>query len=210
MNTIVTAGLVGLLLTGCGTGADHSAARSTAFPELPQKIVKPVPLPAGGPHPSPPAGAAFHERVAFGLREKTLAMANTAGTTTARCPAGLTLRKGAEAVCVSTYEGLRIEWDVLVGASKDRFGNDVQWSAEPRTGIITRDGAANALYTYYAPDLVRCGDIPKAVLVPAFVRTHYSCQTVKDGRAGKPLRAEARLNGPGFLCRQREPHSCVG
>lgn len=210
MKIIAAAGFVVLLLTGCGTGADDDYAQESAFPELPQKIVKPVPAPTGGLQPSPPADAAFHESVAFGLREKTLDMANTVGTTTARCPADLTLKDGVEAVCVSTYEGLKIEWDVLVGKWKDGYGNDVRWSAEPRMGILTRDGAANAVYNYYLPDLVRCSNIPKAVLVPTSVKTDYTCQTVKDGKAGKPMPAEARLGGPGFICRERELHTCVG
>ncbi|MGX1885707.1 hypothetical protein [Streptomyces sp. NPDC055287] len=77
-------------------------------------------------------------------------------------------------------------------------------------GILTRDGAANAVYGCYLHDLVRCSNIPPAVLVPVHGKTDYTCQTVQDGKAGKPMPAEPSLGGPWFACRQRELHACVG
>ncbi|MFD3945537.1 hypothetical protein [Streptomyces sp. NPDC058579] len=209
MKMVAAAGFFGLLLAGCGIGSDDESARKPTFPELPQKVVKPVPQPTGVLHPSPPPGAAFHEIVAFGLREKVLDMAGTDGTTTARCPASLKLKDGAQAVCVSTWEGLRIEWDILVYKKADA-PNDLKWGAEPRMAILTRDGAANAVYGYYLPDLVRCNNIPPAVLVPIEQEMkEYTCQTVTDGRAGKPMPARVTLGGPFFRCKGRtEVHAC--
>ncbi|MFB7369526.1 hypothetical protein ACFC0D_06765 [Streptomyces sp. NPDC056222] len=209
MKMIAAAGLLGLLLTGCGTGADDDSAPKPAYPELPQKIVQPVPQPTGSLHPSPPNGAAFHETVAFGLRHKVRDMAGTDGTTTARCPASLKMKDGAQAVCVSTWEGLKIEWDILVYTKADA-PNDLKWGAEPRMAILTRDGAANAVYGYYMPDLVRCNNIPKAVLVPIEREMkEYTCQTVTDGRAGKHMPARVTLGGPYFRCKGRtEVHAC--
>ncbi|TXS50101.1 hypothetical protein [Streptomyces sp. t39] len=209
MKMIAAAGFLGLLLTGCGAGSDDDSAPKPAFPELPQKIVKPVPEPTGAPHPSPLPGAAFHERVAHGLREKVIDMVNTDGATTARCPGSLKEKDGAQAVCVSTWEGLRIEWDILVYRLPDP-PNDLKWGAEPRMAILTRDGAANAVYGYYVPDLVRCNNIPEAVLVPVEREMkEYTCQTVTDGRAGKPMPVRVGLGGPYFRCRGRtEVHAC--
>ncbi|MFE5896199.1 hypothetical protein ACFQ67_02100 [Streptomyces sp. NPDC056488] len=209
MKMIAAAGFLALLLTGCGSGAEDASEPKPVFSELPQKIVKPVPEPTGGLHPSPPPGAAFHETVAFGLREKVLDMADTDGTTTARCPASLKAKEGARAVCVSTWEGLKIEWDILVHTLPDA-PNDLKWGAEPRMAILTRDGAANAVYVSYAPDLVRCDNIPRAVLVPVEREMkEYACQTVTDGRAGMPMPVRVSLSGPFFRCQaKREVHAC--
>ncbi|MEU0231396.1 MULTISPECIES: hypothetical protein [unclassified Streptomyces] len=209
MKMIAAAVFLGLPLTGCGTGADDDSAPKPAFPELPQKVMKPVPEPTGGLRPSPPPGAAFHEVVAFGLREKVLDMVNTDGTTTARCPASLKAKEGAEAVCVSTWEDLSIEWDILVHKLPDA-PDDLKWSAEPRMAILARDGAANAVHVSYAPDLVRCNNIPEAVLVPVEREMkEYTCQTVTDGRAGKPMPARVTLSGPLFRCQaKREVRAC--
>lgn len=209
MKMIAAAGFLALLLTGCGSGAEDASEPKPVFSELPQKIVKPVPEPTGGLHPSPPPGAAFHETVAFGLREKVLDMANTDGTTTARCPASLKAKEGDRAVCVSTWEGLKVEWDILVHTLPDA-PNDLKWGAEPRMAILTRDGAANAVYVSYAPDLVRCDNIPRAVLVPVEREMkEYACQTVTDGRAGKPMPVRVSLSGPFFRCQaKREVHAC--
>lgn len=187
MKLIAAAGFLGLLLTGCGTGAEDDSALKPVFPELPQRVAKSAPAPTGGLLPSPTTGASFHEIVAFGLLEKVLDMVITDGTATARCPASLKLKDGAQAVCVSTWEGLRIEWDILVYKLPDS-PNDLEWGAEPRMAILARDGAANAVYGYYLPDLVRCNNIPKAVLVPIEREMkEYTCQTVTDGRAGRPM-----------------------
>ncbi|MEU9865431.1 hypothetical protein AB0D99_31640 [Streptomyces sp. NPDC047971] len=209
MKMIAAAGCLGLLLTGCGAGADDDSTPKPAYAELPQKVVKPVPEPTGELQPSPPPGAAFHEIVAFGLREKVLDMVNTDGTTTARCPASLKQREGAKAVCESTWEGLKIEWDILAYTKPDA-PNDVKWGAEPRMAILTRDGAANAVYGYFLPDLVRCNNIPEAVLVPIERKMpEYTCQTVTGGRAGKPMPVRVTLSGPYFHCQvRREVHGC--
>lgn len=209
MKMIVAAGLLGLLLTGCVAGAEDDSVAKPAYPELPQKIVKPVPQPKGSLPPLPLPGAAFHETVAFGLRHKVLDMAGTDGTTTARCPASLLKKDGAQAVCVSTWEGLKIEWDILVYTKPDASSH-LQWVAEPRMAILTRDGAANAVYGYYTPDLVRCNNIPEAVLVPIDRdMEEYACQTVTDGRAGKHMPARVGLGGPYFRCEGRtEVHAC--
>ncbi|WP_228978521.1 hypothetical protein [Streptomyces sp. DH12] len=209
MKMTAVAGLIGLLLTGCGTGKNDDSAPRPAFSELPQKVVKPAPEPTVKLRPSPPPDAAFHETVAFGLREKVLDMVNTEGTTTARCPASLQQQKGAQAVCVSTWKGLKTEWDILVYTLPDA-PKDLKWGAEPRTAILTRDGAANAVYTYLAPDLVRCNNIPEAVVVPIERElSKYTCQTVTDGRVGMPIPVRVTLSGPRFYCQvRREAHAC--
>ncbi|MEU2391885.1 hypothetical protein [Streptomyces sp. NPDC007369] len=208
MKNFAVAGFVGLLLlTACSAGAD--ADEKPLFPELPQKIESPVPEAPSELQPSPPADAPFHERVAFGLRERILDMANTRGSTTGWCPADLTLKDGVEATCVTTYEGLQIEWDVIVGRTNHN-GRPYEWSAEPRAAILTRDGAANAIYGYFGPDVVRCSDIPAAVVVPISAWSGHTCQTVHGGKAGKPMKIEMGLVGPRFTCRERELHACIG
>ncbi|WP_327418117.1 hypothetical protein [Streptomyces sp. NBC_01233] len=208
---IAAIGGLGLFLTACGAGAKDDTAQDYSFPELPQAVADPVRQPSDLPIPWAQPGAVFHEVVAAGLRGKTLDMANTDGETTGRCPADLVLKDGAKAVCVSTFEGLEVEWDVIVGAASDAYGRPVQWSAEPRKGILTRDGAANQVYNDYGgPDLVRCSNIPKAVLVPMLGTSGHSCQTVVDGKAGKPMPIEVGLVHPTFQCRHRTLEACVG
>ncbi|WP_405385938.1 hypothetical protein OG596_00495 [Streptomyces sp. NBC_01102] len=207
---IAAIGGLGLVLTACGSDSDDGA-QDYSFPELPQAVAHPVQQPSDLPMPWAQPGDDFPEVVASGLRGKTIDMANTDGETTARCPADLVLKDGAEAVCVSTFEGLEVEWDVIVGPASDTRGNRVQWSAEPRRGILTRDGAANQVYNNFGgPDLVRCSDIPKAVLVPMLGISGHSCQTVVDGKAGKPMPIEVGLVHPTLRCGHRTLEACVG
>ncbi|MCX4783880.1 hypothetical protein [Streptomyces sp. NBC_01264] len=208
---IAAIGGLTLFLTACGVGSKDYSAQDYSFPELPQAVASPVRQPSDLLMPLAQPGDVFHEVVAVGLRGKTLDMANTDGETTARCPADLVLKDGGEAVCVSTFEGLEVEWDVIVGKATDAHGRPVQWSAEPRKGILTRDGAANQVYNNYGgPDLVRCSNIPKAVLVPMLGISGYSCQTVVGGKAGKPMPIEVGLVYPKLQCGHRTREACVG
>lgn len=198
------------MLTACGSDPKGDSAQDHSFPELPDAVVNPVPQPPDLSIPWASDGEVFHEVVEAGLRAKTLDMAGTDGKVTARCPADLVLKDGAASVCVSTFEGLEVEWRVIVGKTNDTHGKPVQWSAEPSRGILTRDGAAHQVYTYFGPDLVRCSAIPKAVLVPMGGTTGHSCQTVVGGKAGKPMPLEVGLTYTLFKCRQRTVHACVG
>ncbi|MFD4034692.1 hypothetical protein ACFWVP_30330 [Streptomyces sp. NPDC058637] len=207
---IAATGGLGLVFTACGSDSDVRP-QGYSFPELPQAVAHPVRQPSDLPMPWGEPGDDFPEVVASGLRGKTIDMANTAGETTARCPSDLVLKEGAEAVCVSTFEVLEDEWDVIVGPASNAHGQRVQWSAEPRSGILTRDGVANQVYDHYSePGLVRRSDIPKAVLVPMSGVSGHSCQTVVDGKAGKPVPIEVGLVHPRLQCGQRTLKACVG
>lgn len=187
-NKIVTAvivGAVGLLATGCGGGGSGSggagAKSAPAFPVLPQEVPKPPAMPVGELKPSPAPDAPFSENLVYELRRKTLDMAGAPGKTAGACPKGLGSKAGTRATCTITYEGLEVVWDVSIGEKSGWSDNMVKYQAVPRKGILTRDGAARLLYGNLAPDLVRCNNIPQAVLVPMNVKTNYACQIVRKG-----------------------------
>lgn len=143
----------------------------------------------------PADDAPFDENLAYELRLKTLKMAQATGRTTAECPKGLESKSGTRASCTTTYEGLKVVWDVTIGKKAGWSDNVVEFDAVPDKGILTSDGVARLLYGNYRDsiDHARCNDIPKAVLVPLNVKTKYSCEVVFKGRTpgglAEPVRA---------------------
>lgn len=89
--------------------------------------------------------------------------------------------------CTTTYEGLKLVWNVSIGKKPGWSDNDVEFRAAPAKGLLTRDGVARPLYGNYRDsiDYALCDDIPAAVLVPLNTDTAYSCETVFKGR--KPI-----------------------
>ncbi|WP_326815575.1 MULTISPECIES: hypothetical protein [unclassified Streptomyces] len=198
MKIIVAVGVAGLLATGCtdgSSGSDKDAKSAPAATVLPQKLTKPNTEPETEPQPSPADDAPFDENLAYELRLKTLKMAQATGRTTAECPKGLESKSGTRASCTTTYEGLKVVWDVTIGKKAGWSDNVVEFDAVPDKGILTSDGVARLLYGNYRDsiDHARCNDIPKAVLVPLNVKTKYSCEVVFKGRTpgglAEPVRA---------------------
>jgi hypothetical protein len=200
--TAVMVGAVGLLVTGCGggdSGSDDAGSKSAAaFPVLPQKVPKPPAMPEGELQPSPAADAPFSKNLAYDLRRKTLDMAMAEGKTVGECPDDVASKTGTRVTCTVTYEGLEVVWDVTIGDKSGWSDNVVQYKAVPRKGVLTRDGAARLLYGNYRPELVRCNNIPKAVLVPLNAKTEYTCQTVDKGKPGLVEAARVTDSGPRF------------
>ncbi|MFF9508057.1 hypothetical protein ACF1BU_19870 [Streptomyces sp. NPDC014724] len=200
--TVVMVGAMGLLVTGCsggGSGSDDAGTKSAAaFPVLPQKVPKPPTMPEGELQPSPDADAPFSKNLAYELRRKTLDMAKAEGKTVGECPNDVASKAGTHVTCTITYEGLDVVWDVTIGEKSGWSDNVVQYQAVPRKGVLTRDGAARLLYGNYDPELVRCNNIPEAVLVPMNTKTKYTCQTVDKGKPGLVEAARVTDAGPRF------------
>ncbi|MEV5281421.1 hypothetical protein [Streptomyces sp. NPDC051994] len=194
----------GLLATGCAGGSSGSHASSTkprpSATVLPQKLADPGAQPDAEPQPSPAADAPFTESLAYELRRRTLKMAGAPGTTTAECPKGLESKSGTKATCTTTYEGLKVEWDVSIGDKSAISNTLVEYTATPRQGILTRDGVARLLYGNYrgSIDHPQCNNIPAATLVPLNTPSQYACEVVFKGEApgGHADAVRATPDGP--------------
>ncbi|WP_329166084.1 hypothetical protein OHB49_41110 [Streptomyces sp. NBC_01717] len=200
---IVTAVIaVALLATGCARGSANSGRDAKPAPDptvLQQKLTKPNTEPETEPHPSPADNAPFDENLAYELRLRTLKMAQATGKTTAECPKGLESKSGTRATCTTTYDGLKVVWNVTIGRKSGWSDNVVEFNAVPDKGILTSDGVARLLYGNYRDsiDHARCNDIPKAVLVPLNVKTKYSCEVVFKGRTPGGLAEPVRVTDAG-------------
>ncbi|MCX4750741.1 hypothetical protein OG455_35445 [Kitasatospora sp. NBC_01287] len=207
MNTgrAAVVGMVSLmaLATGCGSagsGSDGTGAKAappTALALLPQKLDKPAgPYPDLTPSPSPAHDATFSENLEFELRRRTLAMTLAPGETSAQCPKDLDSKAGTTVACTVTYDSLDLVWDVALGDKAAWSDNYVTYQAQPRQGILTRDGLALYFYGNFSPDEVRCNNVPTAVLVPLNQLTDYACQTVSGGRPGTADKVRITDSGP--------------
>jgi hypothetical protein len=204
ISVVMSTAAVGLLATGCGSegsGSGDAGAKPAAVGAvLPQKLTEPPALPEEELQPSPAGDATFGENLAYELRRKTLNMARAAGEVTAACPKGLTAKSGTTVTCTTTYEGLKVEWDVTVGDKPGWAQTMVEFEAVPRQGILTRDGVARLLYGNGGDsmDYALCNDIPKVVLVPLDAESKYSCEVVFKGKdpVGAATAVRATAAGP--------------
>ncbi|MET9647353.1 hypothetical protein [Streptomyces syringium] len=204
--TVVVVSAVCLLATGCsdgGSGKDGGGSTpKAAGTVLPQRLDKPAPMPEGELQPSPAADAAFSENLAYELRRKTQSMAGATGKITAECPKDLGSKSGTTATCTTTFEGVKVEWNVSIGGKSSFSNNLVEYTATPRQGILTRDGVARLLYGNYRDsiDYALCNDIPKAVIAPLGVQSKYRCEVVFKGKkpSGFPQPVRATDSGPRY------------
>lgn len=196
--SVVVVSAVCLVATGCsdgGSGKDDGAKPKSTHTVLPQRLDKPAPMPEGELKPSPAADAAFSENLAYELRRKTQSMANATGKITAECPKDLGSKSGTQATCTTTFEDVKVEWNVSIGGKSSFSNNLVEYTATPRQGILTRDGVARLLYGNYRDsiDHALCNDIPKAVAAPLGVQSKYRCEVVMKGKEpsgyAQPVRA---------------------
>ncbi|MFE7708802.1 hypothetical protein ACFU6I_24050 [Streptomyces sp. NPDC057486] len=199
---VVAVSAMGLLATGCAEGSSSSekdAKQTPAAAVLPQKLTKPNTEPELEPQPSPADDASFDENLTYELRRKTLKMAQATGKTTAECPKDLGSKSGTRATCTTTYEGLKVAWDVTIGKKSGWSDNVVEFKAVPDKGILTSNGVARLLYGNYRDsiDHARCNDIPKAVLVPLDVKTKYSCEVVFKGKTPGSVAQPVRVTDAG-------------
>ncbi|MFG2987351.1 hypothetical protein ACGFYQ_40020 [Streptomyces sp. NPDC048258] len=77
------------------------------------------------------------------------------------------LKDGAEAVCVSVFEGLEVEWDVIVGPASDAHGRPVQWDENRcrHSGCTPRPLAQQRVEGFLDTELSPSADREFAVVV---------------------------------------------
>lgn len=201
MRKFISGGLAAAVLlaaTACSSGSSDTTDTAPATPKLPQVVAKPPALPEEELKPSPSSEAPFNEQVAYELRRKTLGMARAKGTTTGECPKDLGSKSGTRATCTTTYDDIKIQWDISIGDKSAWSDNYVQYTAVPRQGVLTRDGAARLMYGNSAGAVeVRCSNIPEAVAVPLNQKTKYTCQVVyKDKGPMLPEPIRVTDSGP--------------
>ncbi|MGA5136732.1 hypothetical protein [Streptomyces azureus] len=187
MKIIVAAGFTCLLASGCGGAASSSdGVDSKATPTgtiLPQRLDQPDTSPDLEAD-APADDAPFSKQLEHELSVRTLKMAQGEGKATAQCPSDIESNKGRTAACTTTYDGLKIRWDVTIGDTAAWSESYVEYKATPSTGIITKAGVAKLLFGNYKGyiDYALCNNIPKATLVPLNVETKYKCEVVDKGK----------------------------
>ncbi|WP_232107999.1 hypothetical protein [Streptomyces gossypiisoli] len=132
---------------------------------------------------APADDAPFSQQLEHELSVRTLKMAQAEGKTTAQCPSDIESQTGKRATCTTTYDGLKISWDVTIGEKAAWSENYVEYEATPSTGIITEAGVAKLLFGNYKGyiDYAMCNDIPKATLAPLTEASKYECEVVDKG-----------------------------
>ncbi|MFE4653559.1 hypothetical protein [Streptomyces sp. NPDC056707] len=85
---------------------------------------------------------------------------------------------------------------MTIGKEAAWSDNYVQYRANPRQGLLSRDGVVSLLYGNFQPDEVRCNNIPIAVLVLLDVPGTYACQTINEGELGLVEKVRATDAGP--------------
>ncbi|MBM7442859.1 hypothetical protein [Streptomyces sp. HB132] len=198
---MVIATAVSLSASGCASGdSDTAGADEQVIGEiLPQKLARPADRPKEDLQPSPADDATFGENLAHELRRKTLAMADASGEATAECPEDIGSTSGSQVSCTVTYEGLEVAWNVSIGDTSGWSDNVVEYTASPRTGVLTREGVARLLYGNHSDsiDYVLCNDIPEAVLVPLNTETDYTCELVPKDKEPIGLNESVRVTEAG-------------
>lgn len=210
--TFVAALAGGVLVVGCGGtgGLGHAGGSSSGTSAgnageevqgedgevdteaFPVRIDAPVEeLYEGSPtlKPRPAPHASDTDRVVHDLRERTLAMAGVAGTTTGSCGrGGIELKAGATSTCTVTYESLEIPWDVTVSEEYQPGDSAVRYRAKPLKGVLTAKGVGGRFYEQQSGrgvEEVWCSEIPDAELVELNTPTDHRCQYLLDSGGEK-------------------------
>lgn len=139
MKIIVAAGFTCLLASGCGGAASSSdGVDSKATPTgtiLPQRLDQPDTDPDLEPD-APADDAPFSKQLEHELSVRTLKMAQGEGKATAQCPSDIESNKGRTAACTTTYDGLKVRWDVTIGDKAAWSESYVEYKATLSTGIF--------------------------------------------------------------------------
>ncbi|MER7397839.1 hypothetical protein ABT381_20315 [Streptomyces sp. NPDC000151] len=146
--------------------------------------------------PSPGANASFVDNLVFELRKKTVGLAYAMGKTSGECDQKDAKPKaGTKLDCTVTYEGVKVPWSVKI-KGEGITPNLVSYEAEPKKGIVTREGAIQFFWgneVYGKKPKVHCTDIPKAAVVP-LGKTKYQCEMA----GGLRQNLSATTDGPRF------------
>lgn len=201
IQVFIVLGVAAVLTAGCGESdkeSDVGASKTSPTP-LPNVVPSPAGESVGSNptlSPSPGANASLVENLKYELRSKTVAMAYTMGKASAKCDtANIEAKAGSKLSCTVTYEGVDVPWDVTIKGQGLTAGL-VEYTAHPRMGVITREGAIRFYWANKAlgEREVRCSDIPAVELVPLNTPTRYQCET--DPVLKETL--QATENGPRF------------
>ncbi|MGW7454520.1 hypothetical protein [Streptomyces sp. NPDC054787] len=132
-----------LLSAGCSSAdTAQDGAADGAAKALPVAITGPQPdvYMRGGDAlrvaPIPAVGAPFVEKVEHALREDVLATAKTVGETSAKCPDGVTQQAGAVSLCVVTYAGAEIPYEVKISDSYKAGSSVISYTKEAKKGLL--------------------------------------------------------------------------
>lgn len=206
MKIVTAVGVTCLLAAGCGTtdsgsGPASDRADGKATPTrsvLPQRLDQPDMDPDLEPE-APADDAPFSKHLEHELVVRTLDMAQAEGATTAKCPGTIESAKGKKVTCTTTYEDLKIDWTVTIGAEAAWSDNYVEYEAKPSTGILTKAGVAKLLFGNYKGyiDYALCNDIPKATLAPLNTESTYECEVVDKGKKPQGVTSPVRATEDG-------------
>ncbi|MFD7731907.1 hypothetical protein ACFV6F_16150 [Kitasatospora phosalacinea] len=193
--------VVGLLAVGCSSGDGGGAKAAEAV--LPVAVSGPDPdvVPRGEEDrlkitPTPDVSAPVLEKVQYAIRQDVLTRAHVVGTTTATCPAGITMKAGAVSQCTATYEGVEIPYEVKISDSYKEGSSVFSYTRTPKKGLLVAKFVYNQLNEHYGPESGRtdaskpaCQELPvaKAYDLGADADTGYTCQYWSEyGKNGKP------------------------
>ncbi|MFB7943656.1 hypothetical protein ACFC6L_01935 [Kitasatospora phosalacinea] len=190
--------------SGAGSGSGSgSASKSAAGAALPVAVTGPVAdvylrsSDSGDAlrvKPTPDRSAPLVEKVEFALREDLLSQAHTPGGTTAKCPDGITQKAGAVSLCVATFEGAEVPYEVKISDSYTEGSMVVSYTKTPKKGLLVAKMIQALLYEQYGPESgyegagkLACQEMPVAGAYDFETDTGFTCQYWSEHAGnGKP------------------------
>ncbi|WP_405852236.1 hypothetical protein OG361_05890 [Streptomyces sp. NBC_00090] len=194
---------VTLLSAGCGTSETaQGGGTDDAAKALPVAITGPqsdVYMRGGGDalrvKPFPEISAPIEQKVQHALRENVLSIAKVPGETSAKCPAGITLKSGAVSKCVVTYAGAEIPYDVKISDSYTAGSSIISYTKEPKKALLVDKLVYQMINERYGAESgrtdaskVACDKLPAAKAFDYGADTGFTCQYwgehAKNGEPG--------------------------
>ncbi|MFE1318954.1 hypothetical protein [Kitasatospora phosalacinea] len=187
--------------SGSGSGSSSKAAAGAALPVAVDGPVADVYLRSSSSgdalrvKPAPDRSAPLVEKVEFALREDLLSQAHTPGETTAKCPDGITQKAGAVSLCVATFEGAEVPYEVKISDSYTEGSMIISYTKTPKKGLLVARTVQAMLYEQYGPESgyegagkLACQEMPVAGAYDFDTDTGFTCQYwsehADDGKPG--------------------------